>query len=172
MNVDIYKCHAFKRQVWNFSNVDVSGLNNALLGFNWNQLFENQSNIDVAYQKWYSQFRHIVERFIPLKIVPIKPKDKPWMTGEIRLAIRKRDRYLRTYNNNKLSVAWEHHRKQRNQTVSFIRCAKKAYFDKINHDLSDPKIRTKKWWSISKRLCGGNEVTSIPAIVEDGVTVS
>ena len=88
MNVDIYKCHAFKRQVLNFSNVDVSGLNNALLDFNWNQLFENQSNINVAYQKWYSQFRHIVERFIPLKIVPIKPKDKPWMTGEIRLAIR------------------------------------------------------------------------------------
>ena len=49
---------------------------------------------------------------------------------------------------------------------------KKAYFDKINHDLSDQKISTKKWWSISKRLCGGNEVTSIPAIVEDGVTVS
>ena len=49
---------------------------------------------------------------------------------------------------------------------------KKAYFDKINHDLSDQKISTKKWWSISKRLCGGNEVTSIPAIVEDRVTVT
>ena len=60
MNVDIYKCHAFRRQVWNFSNVDVSALNNALLGVNWNQLFENQSNIDVAYQKWYSKFRHIL----------------------------------------------------------------------------------------------------------------
>ena len=80
--------------------------------------------------------------------------------------------YIHTYNNNKLSVAWERYRKQRNQTVSLIRSAKKAYFDKINHDLSDPKISTKKWWSISKRLCGGNEVTSIPAIVEDGVTVS
>ena len=58
----------------------------------------------------------------------------------------------------------------RNQTVSLIQCAKKAYFDKVNHDISNPKISTKKWWSISKRLCGGNEVTSIPAIVEDGVT--
>ena len=48
----------------------------------------------------------------------------------------------------------------------------KAYFDKVNDDLSDPKISTKKWWSISKRLCGGNEVTSIPAIVEDGVTIT
>ena len=113
-----------------------------------------------------------VERFIPLKIVTIRPKDKPWMTGEIRLAIRKRDCYLRKYNNNKLSVAWERYRKQRNQIVSLIRCAKKAYFDKVNHDLSDPKISTKKWWSISKRLCGGNEVTSIPAIVEDRVTVT
>ena len=91
----------------------------------------------MAYQKWYSQFRHIVERFIPLKIVPIRPKDKPWMTGEIRLAIRKRDCYLRKYNNNKLSVAWERYREQRNQIVSLIQCAKKAYFDKVNHDLSD-----------------------------------
>ena len=80
----------------------------------------------MAYQKWYSQFGHIVELIIPLKIVTIRPKDKPWMTGEIRLAIRKCDRYIRTYNNNnKLSAAWESYRKQRNQTVSLIQCAKK-----------------------------------------------
>ena len=53
-----------------------------------------------------------------------------------------------------------------------IQCANEAYFDKVNHVFSDPKISTKIWLSISKYFCGGNEANSIPAIVEDGVTVT
>lgn len=59
----------------------------------------------------------------------------------------------------------------RNRTVSLIRCAKKIYYDKINQDLSDPKISSKKWWNICKCLRGNIDTNSIPAIVENDVTV-
>ena len=35
-----------------------------------------------------SHFRSIVEKYIPLKTVTIRPNDKPWMDSKVRLAIR------------------------------------------------------------------------------------
>jgi hypothetical protein len=58
-------------------------LNNPLLSIDWAQLIEYEVSIDVAYDKWFNKF--IVNSFIPLKAVTIRPKDKPWMTGEICL---------------------------------------------------------------------------------------
>ena len=47
--------------------------------------------IDVIYQRFFSILLRTVESFIPHKKVIIRPRDK-WMTGQIRQAIRKRDR--------------------------------------------------------------------------------
>ena len=42
-------------------------------------------------KKCYRIFRRIVKKYIPSKTVSIRPKDKPWMSSKIRLAIRKRN---------------------------------------------------------------------------------
>jgi len=35
--------------------------------------------------------------FVPNKIVTVRPKDKPWMSNEVRRAIRKRDRCFKIF---------------------------------------------------------------------------
>ena len=87
------------------------------------------------------------------------------MTGQIRLASRKRDRLLKIYPRFKLSVSWDRYRVQRNLVVSFNRKTKINYNIKINQALSDPAIPSKKWKGVVKSEC----YSAILAICEGGV---
>ena len=110
-------------------------------------------------------------KYIPLKTVTIRPNDKPWMDSKVRLAIRKRDRLLRIHNIRPSPVTWESYRVQRNIVTSLIRFAKKLFYESANKDLSNPVIDCKKWWSIVSRVCGRENSSCIPPIVENEVTI-
>ena len=100
MAIVFHKSHCFKRDVWDFSDADVLNLNCELLQTDWSAIVENCFDADIIYEKWYRIFRRIVENFIPFKTVTTRPKDKPWMNGQVRLAIRKRNRFLKLHNRN------------------------------------------------------------------------
>ena len=55
-----------------------------------------------------------VESFMPHEKVIIRPRDKPWMTGQIRKAVQKRDRLLKTYSKsvNHRPTSWDCYRVQ------------------------------------------------------------
>ena len=59
-----FKCQSYKREVWNFSNVDVSALNKEILETDWNPLLNNVYDIDHVYDVWISQFRDIVKKYM------------------------------------------------------------------------------------------------------------
>ena len=104
LNCRSYKPKSFKRKVWNFNDIDSCALNNALLDANWDEIFcVMTDDVDELYEQFSSLFLSIVESFIPHKNVTIPPRDKPWMTSEIRRAIRKRDRLLKVYSRVRLS---------------------------------------------------------------------
>ena len=70
--------------------------------------------MSVIYDKWYRCFRKIIEKYIPFKTITIRPHDKPWMNSQVRLAIRKPNRFLSLDNKNPMQFSWERYRYQRN----------------------------------------------------------
>ena len=44
---------------------------------------------------------------------------------------------------------------------------KKPLYERVNKDLSNPDINSKKWWLVVKRVCGRENFSSIPTIVEN-----
>ena len=124
MNLITHRSRSYKRQVWNFNNVNSADLNCELSQMDWFSLCENTNDIDETYSCWYSLFRSIIEKYIPLKMVTIRPNDKPWMDSKVRHAIRRRDRLLRIHNIRPSPVTWESYRAQRNFVTSLIRFAK------------------------------------------------
>ena len=115
--------------------------------------FSNPSDsIDVVYNKWFNLFKSIVDAYIPSREITVRPKDKPWMNGSIRQAIRRRDRLLKRFSNIKSVLSWERYRTQRNLVVKLIRRTKMEHQRKINTLLADPSTSVKKWWGISN-LC-------------------
>ena len=171
MNLFTYRSRSYKRHVWNFYNVNITDLNWELSQLDWISLCENISDIDETYSSWYSHFRSIIEKYIPLKTVTIRPNDKPWMDSKVRLAIRRRDCLLRIHNKRPSPVTWECYRAQRNIATSLIRFAKKSFYERANKDLSNPDVNCKKWWSIVNRACGRLNSSSIPTIVENEVPI-
>ena len=101
---------------------------------------------------------------LPHKKVIILLRDKPWMTGQIRKAVRKHDRFLKTYSKYKSPTSWDGYRVQRNLVVSLVRKAKIKYNTKTNLALSDPAISSKKWWRIVRSMYGNKCYSAIPAI--------
>ena len=77
MNLITHRSRSYKRQVWNFNNVNSADLNCELSQMDWFSLCENTNDIDETYSRWYSHFRSIIEKYIPLKMVTIRPNDKP-----------------------------------------------------------------------------------------------
>ena len=76
----------------------------------WNDIFIDNLvniNIDILYDKWISLFLSIIDSFIPSKMVTIRPRDKPWMNGDIRRAMNKRNRLLNNFSKNKSLFNWE-----------------------------------------------------------------
>ena len=146
-------------------------LNCELSQMDWFSLCENTNDIDETYSCWYSHFRSIIEKYIPLKMVTIRPNDKPWMDSKVRHAIRRRDRLLRIHNIRPSPVTWESYRAQRNFVTSLIRFAKKSFYERANTDLSNPDTNCKKWWSIVNKVCGRENSSTIPPIIENEVPI-
>ena len=103
MNIFAYRSRSYKRQVWNFNNVDTTNVNGELLELDWISLCENIKDIDEIYSRWYGYFRLIVEKYIPLKTVTIRAKDKPWTDSKVHLSIKRRDHLLRFHKKTPIS---------------------------------------------------------------------
>ena len=169
MNISIFEKRCFKRDIWDFRNVNTFDLNHALSLNDWGLLFDTAFDIDYIYDIWFKTVNDVVKRYIPLKSVVIRPRDKSWMNGEVRRAIRKRDRLLHIHNIRRSDSSWESYRRQRNFSTNLTRSAKQIYYDKLNKDLGNPKINSKKWWSITKSLWGSTNVSLVPTIIENDV---
>ena len=167
------KPKSFTREIWNFDDIDLDGLNGTLSNADWNDVFDAVLfDTDVIYQRFFSILLSTVEFFTPHKKVIIGPLDKLWMTGQIRKAVRKRDRLLKTYSKYKSPTSWDRYRVQRNLVVSLVRKAKIYYNTKTNYALSDPAIYSKKWWRIVKSMYGNKCYSAIPSISEGDVFIS
>jgi hypothetical protein len=89
--------------------------------------------------RWLVCFRLILETYVPNSIVVVRPRDKPWMNSEIRRAVRKRNRLLKIFCQNRVPENWEVYRFQ-NFTTSLIRRRKRSYYNNLNNKLQDPLL--------------------------------
>ena len=111
LNFQKYKPTSFSREIWNFNDVDIDS---ALSSVDWNDVFDVVFlDIDLIHQRFFSLFLSTVESFIPHNNVIIRLHDKPWMTGQIRQGICKRDHLLKIYSKRKSPVSWDRYRVQR-----------------------------------------------------------
>ena len=170
LNFPVKKRQTYRRHICNFNGVKVDVLNDSLAAADWDSTLSSSGselNIDTINEQWFSLFHKIVSFHIPHKSVVIRPRDKFWMNGTIRSAIRKRNRLLKAFFRTKLASCWEKYRRQRNLVVHLIRLAKSAHEKKINDLLSDPSTSLKMWWRITKSLYGDKLCSSIPSLKEN-----
>ncbi len=81
----------------------------------------------------------ILSANIPNKIIKCKEKDPPWITSELKTAIKRKHRIFRKYKNRGRRLEdWKLVKEVRNETSRLITKAKENYFSTIGRKLSDP----------------------------------
>jgi hypothetical protein len=121
---------------------------------------------------WQTSFINTCKLKIPNRIIKIRPMDKPWMTHDVKIAIRKRNRLYNKHKRNRTQEnerKWRHSAKEANY---FMNQAKLNHIEKIKASLMDLSIGEKKYWKIAKEVYGSKKVIGIPSLTIGNKTIN
>ena len=114
-------------------NVDTDQLNEDLVNAPW--IFgETFDAIEDQYDAWKPIFESVLDKHMPKKKMRVRQKDVPYMTEDLKMAIRKKRKYAQLLPKTEL-LNWELKRKWRNLATKERRRAIKAYWTQKSDEL-------------------------------------
>lgn len=81
----------YKRKLWSYSKANTNKIKENLNSINWNEYLDNKS-VDEMVTSFNKTFLDIINCNIPNKEATINDKDAPWITAEVKQAIKKKHR--------------------------------------------------------------------------------
>ena len=115
----------------------------------------------------------IMSENIPNRIVTCNDKDAPWITKEVKSAIRRNYRVYRKWVlRGRIPNEKDHVRSIQNATNRLIKKAKIDYFNNLGSKLEDYNTGSKTFWTSFKRLVNKKKLSNIPPILEDRMIIS
>ena len=107
------------------------------------------------------------------KIIKINDKDAPWITPELKSAIRCKHRLFRKYvRRGRSHEDWKTVKEIQAENSKKILNAKDSYYLKLGKKLSDPCIGIKEYWSVLNRMIQKKKFSNIPPLLENGLFVT
>jgi len=104
---------------------------------------------------------------IPNKVIAVNDKDAPWITPEVKTALRKN---YRAYKKWKIKGKPPEGRiivqNVQNETHSIIETAKKSYIDDLSAKMCNPNSSPNVFWTAFKRLVNNKKLVNIPPLIE------
>jgi exonuclease III len=157
----------YSRKIWLYDLGNFDDLNDYILGLPWFSILNEDDDVNTNVENFYKIFTDVCSFFIPNKTVQIRPRDKPWMTGNIRRLLRKRDRYHKHYKNTMSLIYLDLWKNARKQAKSEIKKRKTLYFENIKNKLTDAKIASKTFWKLTKSIMGISKSNEIPCLKDN-----
>ena len=104
--------NVFKRTVWNYKKCNLDGLVEALSSAPWDAGFNVFNDIDDIVTYW---------SFIPNTTVTARAREKPWLNGDLKRLIRRRNVLWRRYRRSRSDAHFNTFKIVRNQVVALNR---------------------------------------------------
>lgn len=107
----------------------------------------------------YELIKYIVEAINTLapqitKSLPLRWKEKPWITKEVRRQSEERDKVYKIAKCTNTLDDWDRYKEQRNRTVQVIRKNKKEYYEQ---NIDKRKSNPTEMWKTIKELIGNKK---------------
>ena len=115
------------KTIWEYNKMDAEKLTKILMETDWNSIIEK--DIDTATVEFTSAILKAASKTIPTKTVPIRHRDKLWVTADLKRHIRKRDRLFKRAKKQQTEYDWKRWRDQRNLTTNLTKQLKKHYIE-------------------------------------------
>jgi hypothetical protein len=117
-------------------------------------------------------FLDIMSCSIPNKTITINDKEAPWITPEVKQAIKKNHRvYSKWKNAGKPEEGKNTVKAVKNETDRKIKNAKSNYHKDLEHKLTNSK-NSNVFWSVVNRLVGNKKTAKIPPLLENRTFVT
>ena len=151
-NFRIEKLVAYTRRRWTFKQGNYDDYRKELNETDWESCFNLNTFEDIC-RVWTDTLLNIAKKHIPNKVVIIKPRDKPWYNGHLRLLKRRNLRLFNKYKQSKCDESWKRFKDARKfYNLELVRI-KHEYEQKQFEQLSKNENRnTKMWWKLLKEV--------------------
>ena len=163
LNFNKQKTNIFKRHIWLFDQGDYQALSNELRNTNWEDADINKYTNNIT--------EHIIKsstKYIPNKVINVRPSDPNWLNTNIKKQIRKRKCFYTKYKKTRANSDCEEYKKRRNHVNNEIRKSKQAVNDKLAEKLNSNTLGPKEWWKTLKQIIKPSESSNIPLLCNQG----
>ena len=162
----------YKRKIWKYDQANVLSIKNNIGSINWDELFAGK-NIDDMVSVLTDNLLSVMCDNIPNKIITVNDKDAPWVTPEVKCAIKRNHRaFERWKSRGRPNEGRALVQTVQIETNSVIDKAKESYIKDLGEKLSNPKSSNNIFWSAFKRLLNNKKVTNIPPLLENNTFVT
>ena len=192
-NCKIPKPKVITKRVHDYKNVDETSLREYIKNVDFENLVFSKPVKEQA-DEITKILQLAVEKFVPTKLIIIKPNDQPWLNSYTRLLLRKKNRnysiftktnasYLKSLNNptvtqeNVTRLKAKRDKADTKSKSSNIESkkanlrAKNAFFNTVNATMQNYEISAKKKFSILLKLMRSQKLSSIPPILSNNEVI-
>jgi hypothetical protein len=160
----------YKRHIWLYDRGNYIRLNNILDQSPWHEITDD--SIDNIAINITNTIHTACNTCIPNKTITVRPRDKPWMTSDIRKLLRDTHRLHKKHQRTKNPTHKEHFLDKRRETNLAIKTAKKSYYKDISSKLNNKNTTTKTYWKLVKQVYGNKQSSSISTLLENNITIT
>ena len=172
INLSVPQPSSYKRNIWEYKNASIAEIKHPVQNIDWDEKFQN-IDVDLMTDVFCSTLMTVLSKHIPKKVCAFSDREPPWITREIKTAIKRKHRVHKKFNSRGRNPAdWERIRIRRNETARLVDTAKVNYFKNLGHKLTDVKTDIKVYWQTINKTLNKNKVTCIPSLLEDDVFVT
>ena len=156
-----------------FSRADWCGMCKALQNSCLLTSIQGTSDINVAWETWKLTVLVIAKRYIPMRTIIHRPKNKKWMTAELHKLSRTKLRLFRAARRSRSASDWRVYTIARNKCTQAFRKAKTQYFSRKRLALANEADGSRRWWCLAKELARIQiPKEPIPDLISDGGTTA
>jgi hypothetical protein len=158
----------YKKEIWKYHESDVEGLNVAIGEFPFEDVLSDYTDINHIAELWTQLVIAIAEDYIPHHNIKINPRDKPWITKDIKTTIKTRNRLYKRYLTTKKNEHLDVYNRVKQEVNTKIQAAKQNHKQNLIRKLENRNNAPKTFWNVMKKVYGNKIKGSIPTLLHEG----
>ena len=147
--------------VRSFRNYDKDAFCKDISNAPWS-IIENLKDVNESVNAFDSLFNEILDQHAPIKKVKVRVRPNPFVTEEIRVLMRCRDRWRKLSRKSGDSIAWSNYRNCKREVKRLLRLAQKSY---VEQEIKKDPNNSSNMWKIIRtcipKISNGNNASAL-----------
>jgi len=120
LNISLPSPPPYKKTVWDYSKANIPTIRNCLKETNWLSVLQDL-NVDQMAEVFTNKLIRILKANVPSRVLSINNKDPPWITRQVKAAVKRKRRVFRKFmNSGRKQEDWENFNIIRNGTSRIV----------------------------------------------------